>query len=63
MAHPTIVPDRDGWYWAIMVSTSPVGPEVVRLVDGRVRYVGCEDEDRPEDWRFLAGPIEPPRLD
>jgi hypothetical protein len=63
MPHKTIIPDRDGWYWAIIVGTSPVEPEVVRLRDGRVCYVGCEDEDRPEDWGFLAGPLEPPSLD
>jgi hypothetical protein len=61
----TITPDRDGWYWAIR-SAWPELPgllELVRVVHGRVWIAGNEVEDRPEDWRFYAGPIEPPKLD
>jgi hypothetical protein len=63
MPRKTIIPDRDGWYWAVPVGTSTIGPEVVRLLDGWVWIAGNEVEDRPEDWRFYAGPIEPPKLD
>jgi hypothetical protein len=65
MPDKTIVPDRDGWYW-VMQAGSPELPcnlGVVLLERGRVWVAGNEVEDRPEDWRFYSGPIEPPKLD
>jgi hypothetical protein len=65
MPHKMITPDRDGWYWAIRADwpESSGGLELVRFEWGRVWLAGNEVEDRLEDWRFYAGPIEPPSLD
>jgi hypothetical protein len=64
MAHPTITPDRDGWYWAIRAG-DPEEARYLVLVEvgrGRVWSDGNDTYDWPEDWRFYAGPVEPPSL-
>jgi hypothetical protein len=64
MAHKTITPDRDGWYWAIRdgVAELPCNLELVRFEYAGVWLAGSEVEERPDRWRFYAGPIEPPEL-
>jgi hypothetical protein len=65
MPHETITPDRDGWYWALRAGwpESADDLQVVHIEYGSVWVAGNEVEDRLEDWRFYAGPIEPPKLD
>jgi hypothetical protein len=67
MPHETITPDREGWYWAIPAGLPELAGnlEVVRVGYGctHVWVAGNEVEDRLEDWRFYAGPLEPPKLD
>jgi hypothetical protein len=60
MPHETIIPVRDGWYWAIQAG-DPEEARYLELVEvdvgrGRVWIAGSDVEDRPEDWRFFAGP-------
>jgi hypothetical protein len=63
-AHPTIVPARDGWYWAIRDGLLQVDSnlELVCFEYAWVWIAGSEVEERPDRWRFYAGPIEPPKL-
>jgi hypothetical protein len=65
MAHATITPDRDGWYWAIRLRL-PERDHWLELVfvEAGLVVVTVDGEERSGvgEWRFYAGPFEPPKL-
>jgi hypothetical protein len=65
MAHATLIPEFDGWYWAIRshLPERDCWLELVFVEAGAVVLtIDGEEDGRPGRWRFYAGPIEPPRL-